>query len=86
MNRIKEQPVGIVNLIVAAIEAFIAVLASFNFLQITTEQFGVLMVLVVAIGAIVNWFLVRQYTTPLARPEDNDGTPLVRSVPRGDEL
>lgn len=79
MNRIKEQPLGIVTLFIFVIEAAIAMLIGFGYLNWTVEQVGLVMTFIVGLGALANYFLLRTFVTPKANPVDIDGTALVRS-------
>jgi len=80
MNRIQREPVGIVALVVAFIQACILAAITLDYITWTTEQTVVVMAVVVAGGAIATWIISRYFVTPLADPKDRDGNALVPDV------
>jgi hypothetical protein len=75
----KREPVVIINALVALVEAIIALAVGFG-LNLTKEQVGLVMAVVVAIGNLVQTILARGQVTPVADPRNNLNERLVPEV------
>lgn len=75
----KREPIVIINAVVALIEAIIALAVGFG-LNLTKEQVGLFMAVVVAIGNLVQTILARGQVTPVADPRNNLNERLVPEV------
>ncbi len=72
MKLIKQEPV----LFQALIQATIALLTGFQVIEISEEQFGLLMAFTAALLGVVT----RKVVTPLANPKDNEGNTLKAEI------
>ena len=72
MNR--PEPAAIAAALKEAISALIKVIVVFGIVQMTTEQFGVLMIAVDALLAVVMVLFLRPQITPVASPQVPAGT------------
>lgn len=71
----KLEPVAIANSLVTLIESAIALAIGFG-LAWTTEQVGLVMVVVVAVGNLIKTLWARGQVTPVADPRDAQGKAL----------
>jgi hypothetical protein len=72
------KPVLTSTTIVAIVTAVIALLVAFGF-ELTNEQTAAILGLFGVLAPIAVGIYSSRKTTPLVKPEDEDGTPLVRS-------
>ena len=75
----RPEPVAVINAVIAAIEAGIALAAGFNLFGIDwdAQKLALVMALVVALGAVAKTLLVRNQVTPISDPKSAAGVPLV---------
>ena len=69
------EPVAVINAIVTIVEAAIALAVGLGW-DLTAEQVGLFMAVVVAIGNLVKILWARNQVTPVSDPRSNDGKPL----------
>ncbi len=80
MTTLQNEPVVTAASIASLISAIIILARSLGWLPLTDEQFQNLMTVVVLALPVMGALWARRKVTPLARPHDNDGFPLVRQV------
>lgn len=73
------RPVFTSTTIVAVVTAVIALFVAFG-VELSNEQTAAILGMVGVFAPIIVGIYSSQKTTPLAKPEDEDGTPLVRSA------
>jgi hypothetical protein len=66
------EPVAVVNGTVAILEATIALAVSFG-LDLSGEQVGLFMAVVIAVGNLIKTIWARRKVTPVAVPRDDEG-------------
>lgn len=71
------EPVAVINAAIALIEVLLAALGAFGILELTPEQIGTVMAVVIAVGTFAKTILARLFVTPVANPHDNQGRKLV---------
>jgi hypothetical protein len=78
MSKLQTEPVVTANLIAAAIGALLVAAVALGLLDWTEEQQAAVMAAIVAVVNVLAAVWARSKVTPLAKPSDNDGEPLVR--------
>lgn len=73
------KPVLNIELLKVAVNAFIIWLVVMGYWPMNEMQQAATITFFMALVSLVGGFFQNQQTTPLAQPEDTDGTPLVRS-------
>lgn len=72
----RNEPVAVVNSMIALIEAILALAVGFG-LDWTPVQVGLTMAVVVAVGNLIKTLWARGQVTPVADPRNNEGLRLV---------
>jgi len=56
----KREPTIIITAVIAAIEAILALLIGFEVIKMTTNQFGLVMSAVIAVGGVIQALLIKR--------------------------
>jgi uncharacterized membrane protein len=74
------EPVAVINVVVALIEAIIALAVGLGRVNLTKEQVGLLMAVVVAAANVLKTLWARGQVTPVTSPKNNQGQQLVPAL------
>lgn len=75
------EPVTIGSFVTVVFVIFGTVFARYGITESDGQQIaGVIGTLISAVAVVISWWKQRSKVTPLANPQDNDGTPLIPYV------
>lgn len=80
-----DSPVLTTAVISSVVTAVLALLSAFG-VRLTPEQSAAILGLIGVVSPWAVWYASHRTTTPLSRPADEDGTPLVRAADSGPTL